>query len=373
VRADHPTLRRARRLLAQVARRLPFLAGLAHRAQLVVDPDCKAAAIDCAAVRIALNPAWCDDLLDDDLMFVLAHELMHVHRGTAPRGQGADALRWNFAHDLVINRDLAALIGPPRVLGAVRIDERHDAETAYIRIRGGYSPRDRFGEWAEGMWQIDCHEAASPELDRARRGLAGFGMGMPDGDGQSYSLCDLDPERAFGDRGVRVPIEPIRPWPSSWSSRVGGGLGERVRSYRRPSRRADGGDAILAGRHRERAVAITAVIPVVPAFLDVAHERLGMLRAFADDCGADTLRLIGCDEDGVVLDQELDVATWDAQWRPRLLTMHRIDGGTWDGELCRCTGCKRPHAAPRASRGEAAIAAVAREVRDEAVIVWSRA
>ena len=51
----------------------------------------------------ALNPQFVRTLREDELLFVLAHEVFHLALRTHDRAVGSDPLRFNFAHDYIIN------------------------------------------------------------------------------------------------------------------------------------------------------------------------------------------------------------------------------------------------------------------------------
>lgn len=117
--APEPTatlvVRRARGALAVVAARVPELAALARRARIVASGAIPTAAVT-ARGRVALNPRWASELDDGDLVFVVAHELMHLLLRSHDRaGDGWGQRAFNVAHDAVINDLLRERLGraPP--------------------------------------------------------------------------------------------------------------------------------------------------------------------------------------------------------------------------------------------------------------------
>lgn len=358
-------MNRARRILRGIARRYVFLADVAHRVELIADPDVAAAAIDVTALRIALNPRWCAGLCDDDLEYVLAHELFHVFLRTGPRGRGLDDIYWNLAHDLVINQRLSELLGRAAPRGGVTLDERDriDAETAYLRIRGG-GYQGELRTWINNYEQVDVHSAASPELANARAGQRGVSLARG-ANCHSYSAVDYDAADAADPCNAVIDVAPVRPWPTRWLDELRSSGSVRGRSWQRPSRRqAD--DIITAGRHRITGDVI-ALVDVTPRMLRHAGRLLGQLRAFVDDIGAPGLRLISVDETGVVGDVQLERLRQVTL--PRALVNHRTSDSSLRNGLWICNGCKRPHAAPRPEKQLPAFARVSATLRDSAIVI----
>jgi len=358
-------VKRARRLLRGIARRYAFLADLAHRADVIVDDSVAGAAIDVKALRIALNPSWCADLPDADLEYVLAHELLHAFMQTGPRGRGLDDIYWNFAHDLVINQRLSEMFGRPPPRGGVTLGERDriDGETAYLRIRGGGYRRE-LRTWIDDYTQIDVHSSASPELANARAGQQGLSLGR-NSNCHSYSAIDYDEASAAEPCNAVLEIEPVRPWPTRWMEQLRAGGTVRGRSWLRPSRR-NTDDVITAGRYRVTGD-IVALVDVTPRMLRHARRLLGQLRAFVEDVGAPNVRLISVDEAGVVADAQVE------QLRrftlPRALVNHKTSESVLRDGLWICTGCKRPHAAPRPTQQLPAFSRVDPVLRATAIVI----
>lgn len=66
-----------------------------------IDPQCPTACTD--GERIYFGSDFCDKLDDDQLYFVLQHELMHIVLGHCFRGQDHDQEQYNIAADIVVN------------------------------------------------------------------------------------------------------------------------------------------------------------------------------------------------------------------------------------------------------------------------------
>jgi hypothetical protein len=356
---------RARRLLRRIAARMAFLADLAHRVEVIADDNVAAAAIDTTALRIALCPSWCSELSDDDLEYVLTHELLHVFLRTGPRGRGVDAVYWNFAHDLVINQRLSELLGRPAPRGGVTLDagERIDAETALLRGRAGRY-RSELRRWIAGAAQVDVHDAASPALGNARVGQHGVSLGRG-GDCVSYTAVEYEAAHAAEPCAAVIDIESVRPWPTSWVACLRAGGAVRGRSWLRPSRRQLD-DTPMAGRYRVTGD-VTAIVDVTPAMLPHARRLLGQLRAFIEDLAVPELRLICVDELGIAADARL--ASWRGFRLPRVLVNQRTDGAIHRDGLWICSGCALPHAAPRPHDGGPAFAAIGASLRSTAIVI----
>ena len=109
----------------------PHLAGLAAADAR----DARRAAADDGRVRVGPSgrqPGVRARLKDNELVFVLAHELLHLALRTHDRARGADRLEFNYAHDYIINDILRAELGQadprrrPRHAGRPRAVGRGD-------------------------------------------------------------------------------------------------------------------------------------------------------------------------------------------------------------------------------------------------------
>lgn len=136
----------ARRISAQRMRMLelhPFWGYLLMQVQIVADPKLPAiAATDCAK-HIWYNPDRTRALDNEQLGFVLAHEVGHAVYASFERQRGRDAHVWNIATDFAINRIVAAIPHPSgrgplyRPVPGILLDRRYDgliAESIYERL-----------------------------------------------------------------------------------------------------------------------------------------------------------------------------------------------------------------------------------------------
>lgn len=78
-----------------------FVATLVMSTPLVADPTTRTAATD--MLKIIYNPAFLDGLTINQIMFVLAHEVLHIMFKHGLRRQGRNHHMWNIACDYAIN------------------------------------------------------------------------------------------------------------------------------------------------------------------------------------------------------------------------------------------------------------------------------
>jgi predicted metal-dependent peptidase len=79
----------------------PFFGVLALRLHIVDDPGCGTAWTD--GVSMGYDPEFVDQLTQNELVAVIAHEVMHCANGHPWRRDNREALRWNYACDYAIN------------------------------------------------------------------------------------------------------------------------------------------------------------------------------------------------------------------------------------------------------------------------------
>src|SRR5262245_32537016 len=109
-RADRATLTRIMRALRMVTVPLPHLAGLAAAVRVNLDDRVPTMGVF-ASGRLVANTAFTARLSNDDLAFVLAHELLHLALRTHDRARGSGRLEFNYAHDYIINDMLRHALG----------------------------------------------------------------------------------------------------------------------------------------------------------------------------------------------------------------------------------------------------------------------
>src|SRR5262245_17107001 len=108
--ADRATVHRIMRALRMVTVPLPHLAGLAAAVRVDLDDRVPTMGVF-ASGRVVANPAFAARLSGEDLVFVLAHELLHLALRTHDRAKGSGQLEFNYAHDYIINDMLRDALG----------------------------------------------------------------------------------------------------------------------------------------------------------------------------------------------------------------------------------------------------------------------
>lgn len=219
----------AARISAQRMRMLelhPFWGFLLLQVRIVPDTALPAlAATDCVK-HIWYNPKRTKHLDNEQLGFVLAHEIGHMVYATFERARGRDAYLWNQATDFAINRIVAAIprpgLGGPlyRPVPGILLDRRYDgliAEAIYERlVEDGTATRGPERVTVKGRpaddhgGKLDIHfpdglpaEAREEVADRMRAAIAYAEAQAVRGD------VPGDVERAFGVDRARVPWQRV--------------------------------------------------------------------------------------------------------------------------------------------------------------------
>jgi predicted metal-dependent peptidase len=109
-RSPRDVVARIERALRMVTVPFPHLAGLVAAARVSVDDRLPTMGIF-ASGRLAVNAAFAMRLNDRDLLFVLAHEMLHLALRTHDRAKGSTRLEFNYAHDYIINDMLRSALG----------------------------------------------------------------------------------------------------------------------------------------------------------------------------------------------------------------------------------------------------------------------
>ncbi|MBM3983283.1 MAG: hypothetical protein FJ304_24025 [Planctomycetes bacterium] len=366
----------AARALKLVAATLPHLSGLAHSVRVKVTRKYPVAAIGASGLML-VNPTVFAAAPLPDLVFVVAHELMHLALDTFARAGSAEPYLVNVAHDYVINDILSVELGRDVPCGGlVRHGARQEsleALVAELARNGTDNP--------SGCWTVERKKrkkkrgpkkpktAMQEELERA--GLLPPEPDEPDDgddDPDDYPAGDaltaedeaeLEPElgpRERTARSERVRREAVRavslkelreqmekasgggqgsgdggatrtlmeavatayqpPWQLAlqhWLDAVSPG----PRSYAKPSRRgADRADGVvLAGRKRE-GWALHVVLDTSGSMVNTLPRILGLLASFCESAGVTQVHVMQCDV-GVTADEWLD---------PAELTSYKITG-----------------------------------------------
>lgn len=241
-----------KRTAAQRARewfisRYPLLGALASAFKIIEDTrlcqrlDISIAAVDASNREIYINPS--SALTEEELRFVMAHELLHVGLRHDARGQGRDAYLWNVACDYVVNGWLFemqvgcmpghGLLYDPKLKGLsaetiydlVVSDMRRFRKLATLR---GVGVGDILGQADTAWWKT----TEGVELDEFYRSCLGQGLSYAQNTG-----------RGLLPKGLVEEIEALSQPPIQWDVELARWFDEhfqsieKIRTYARLSRR----------------------------------------------------------------------------------------------------------------------------------------
>lgn len=332
--AGRDQLKRVTRGLRLLTVSLPYLSGLAASVRVALDDRVPTMGVF-ASGRLVVNPAFAEKLDDDALIFVLAHELLHLALRTHDRARGSRALEFNYAHDYIINDILRTELGVTvvpaggldlpdartRSAEEIVLEMRRKAadtpsktavfdgeETTIGRLFGageGQSEAgDALGDQREKeMFPDDVADQA--EKAAAIKDVAAAGLALARAVGALRGLRGADPGAASqvvtALRGLyRTPWEVVL---QRWMESVAPG----ERTFARPSRRgADRSDLVLPGRRRE-GWRLNVIIDTSGSMADDIPRALGAIADFCDAVAVDQIRLLQCDV-AVTSDEQLSPA-----------------------------------------------------------------
>jgi predicted metal-dependent peptidase len=333
---DREQLRRIEEALRMVTVPFPHFAGLARAVRVALDERVPTMGVF-ASGRLVANPAFVRGLNPNELVFTVAHELFHLALRTHDRSAGSDRLRFNYAHDYIINDILRSELGLAKVpaggldwpgarrLSAEQILQEMEKDPSRRPppgagvFRGPPGERrgaagdggDVLGEALERDWFPDEKPEQQREQAEAMREAAGKALGL---------ARVMDAMRGPGkgsDAGAASQlVSALRglyrtPWELAlqrWLESVAPG----ERTFVRPSRRgADRGDIVLPGRRREGWV-LNVVLDTSGSMTDEIPPALGAIADFCEAVAVEQIRLVQCDT-AVTSDRLLDPAEAAAQ------------------------------------------------------------
>ena len=326
---DLVQLKRIERGLKLLTVPMPYLSGLAAKLRFALDDRIPTMGVF-ASGRMIANPRFAAKLKDNELIFVLAHELMHLALRTHDRARGSQTLEFNYAHDYIINDILRQELGFTHVpaggldmpgardKGAEEIvlEIRRNAEsmksrsqvfdgeeTTVGRALGKGRPGEGRGNGEAGDVLDDkkeremvpdeaagqqaeaekMREAAERALSLAKAIGAMKGMRGLDGGGQTEIVTAL--------RGLyRTPWQIVL---QRWMESVAPG----ERTFNRPSRRpVESPDVVLPGRRRQSWI-LNVVLDTSGSMNEEIPRALGAIADFCDTVAVDQVRLLQCDTD----------------------------------------------------------------------------
>jgi predicted metal-dependent peptidase len=325
--ADQHQRKRVERGLRLLTVPLPYLAGLAASVRVTLDDRVPTMGVF-ASGRLVVNPRFAEKLNERELVFVLAHELLHLALRTHDRARGSHHLEFNYAHDYIINDILRHELGFDRVPAGgldmpgaskrsaeeIVLDMRKNApimpsktavfdgqETTVGRMFGPGGRGQPGGEGGAGdvldtqqekeMFPdevADQAERAGQMKDAASKGLA-----------MARALGALKGLRGDAPGSTRQVVSALRglyrtPWEvilQRWMESVAPG----ERTFARPSRRgADRADVVLPGRRREGWI-LNVIVDTSGSMAEEIPRALGAIADFCDAVAVDQVRLLQCD------------------------------------------------------------------------------
>ena len=322
-------LKRVERGLRLLTVSLPYLSGLAAAVRVTLDARVPTMGVF-ASGRLVVNPEFAEKLRENELIFVLAHELLHLALRTHDRARGSHHLEFNYAHDYIINDILRKELGMEHVPAGgldmpgasqrsaeeIVLEMRRNAEfmSSKTAVFGGeeitvgrlFGPRGRGpggvagdagdvlgterekemfpGDVAQQAEEVAAvKERASNSLALARAVGALKGLRGDDPGGTSEVVTAL--------RGIyRTPWEVAL---QRWMESVAPGERTFVRASRRG---ADRSDVVLPGRRREGWM-LTVILDTSGSMVEELPRALGAIADFCEAIAVDQIRLLQCDVD----------------------------------------------------------------------------
>jgi predicted metal-dependent peptidase len=318
--AEDPQLRR--RIddgLRLVTVPFPHFAGLARLIRVTLDERVPTMGVF-ASGRLLVNPSFVRQLNDNELVFVLAHEIFHLALRTHERAVGSDPLQFNYAHDYIINDILRGELGfehvpaggldwpGARQMSAEEILLQMDKNPNHVarctggvwRLRsdGAGQESGPQGDVLDGRLEREWFSDEDPSEQEARaetvretaaKGLSlGKMMGAIKGAGRGTDSAAAN-QLVDALRGLyRTPWEMAL---QRWLESVAPG----PRTFVRPSRRgAERTDVVLPGRKREGWI-LNIVLDTSGSMSDELPWALGAIADFCDAVAVDQVRLLQCD------------------------------------------------------------------------------
>lgn len=342
--AGRATRDRIMRGLRLVTAPFPHLAGLAAAVRVEIDSRVPTMGVF-ASGRMLVNPDFTARLSADDLVFVLAHELLHLALRTHDRARGSAALEFNYAHDYIINDMLRHALGtatiPAGGLDMPGARERSAEEIVLEMRRSANFMNSRTQVWEGRVATVEqvlgagrqapdgtMGDALDPrrerelfpddmadqaERARAIRDLAARGMALARAMGALRG-------RGNGAGGSRQNVTARRglhhtPWHVALQTWLEGAApGERT--YTRASRRGgEQSDVVMPGRKRY-AWMLNVILDTSASMSDEIPLALGAIADFCDMAGVDEIRVVQCDT----------VVTSDEVLAPAALAEYEISG-----------------------------------------------
>lgn len=158
------TLQRLDTIAAKLVVRMPFIGTIFSTAERRVG-KCGTAKV--CGTTITFDPAFMAKLTDEEMLFVAAHEALHVAFLHSYRVGDRDMMLWNIAADIVINEQLIA-DGLSMPKGAVCNNKYAgwDAETVYADLVKTALPTPQAG-WGDGEGDLEPADGGDSGMSEA--------------------------------------------------------------------------------------------------------------------------------------------------------------------------------------------------------------
>jgi predicted metal-dependent peptidase len=340
------TLARIERGLRMVTVPMPHLAGLAAAVRCSIDDRVPTMGVF-ASGRMVANRQFVAKLKENELIFVLAHELLHLALRTHDRAKGSGRLEFNYAHDYIINDILRAELGFTHVpAGGLDMPgaKEKSAERIVLEMRKhgdqmqsktqvwdgqSVSARGALSQPGQGQQAADdagdvmdeakerelfpeCkneQESQAKQMQGAAAKALALGKAMGKMQGRGAESGDVT-QTVMALRGMyKTPWEVVL---QKWIESVAPG----ERTYLRPSRReVAGSDIVLAGRKRESWM-LNVVLDTSGSMMDEISPALGAIADFCEQLSIDEIRLVQCDA----------AVTADEMLSPDALANYQVSG-----------------------------------------------
>ena len=331
---------------------LPHLAGLAAAVRVDIDARVPTMGVF-ASGRLVANPEFTARLKDNELVFVLAHELLHLALRTHDRAKGCGRLEFNYAHDYIINDMLRAALGVATIpAGGLDMPGAREksAEQIVVEMRrngdfissrtqglGRRGHRRRPGVRPAGGWSRRARYKRQRRRARRRRERELFPDDAADQARRAKAIGELAAKglalgkamdamsgamrgRGADGGGASQLVAALRgiystPWQMALQTWLEGVVpGERT--FARPSRRgADRQDVVLPGRKRHSWM-LNVVLDTSGSMSDEIPRALGAIADFCDAAAVDEIRLVQCDT----------AVTSDEMLTPAALAAYEVSG-----------------------------------------------
>lgn len=342
--AGRATRARIMKGLRLVTAPFPHLAGLAAAVRVEIDARVPTMGVF-ASGRMLVNPDFTARLSADDLVFVLAHELLHLALRTHDRARGSATLEFNYAHDYIINDMLRHALGTTTIPAGgldmpgareksaeeIVLDMRRSGHFMTSRTQvwegrvatveqvlgaGRQAPDGTMGDALDARRELELFpEDSADQVERARaiRDLAGRGMALAkamgamrgQGEGTGGSQQNVTARRGLYNTPWHVALQ-------TWLEGVAPG----ERTYTRASRRGgEQSDVVMPGRKRYSWM-LNVILDTSASMSDEIPLALGAIADFCDRTGVDEIRVVQCDT----------VVTSDETLSPAALAEYEISG-----------------------------------------------